>query len=84
MESKLACAAAMMAASLLGCSVHIQAPIKEVAYDFSDRDFYDRGYAPSPDYGASPAAIQPRIEPAPPAAPAPQPADSARRAPPLQ
>ena len=33
-----------------GCAIHTQAPIKEVAYDFSDRDFYDRSYAPSPTY----------------------------------
>lgn len=39
-----------MAAAMFGCSIHTQAPIKEVAYDFSDRDFYDRAYAPSPDY----------------------------------
>ena len=32
------------------CAIHTQAPIKEVAYDFSDRDFYDRSYAPSPTY----------------------------------
>lgn len=31
-----------------GCAIHTQGPIKEVAYDFSDRDFYDRAYAPSP------------------------------------
>ncbi len=34
-----------------GCAVHAQGPIKEVAYDFSDADFYDRDYAPSPAYG---------------------------------
>ena len=33
-----------------GCAIHTQAPIREVAYDFSDRDFYDRSYAPSPTY----------------------------------
>ncbi len=33
-----------------GCAIHTQGPIKEVAYDFSDRDFYDRSYAPSPTY----------------------------------
>lgn len=38
-------------AGATGCAVHSQAPIKEVAYDFSDADFYDRAYAPSPDYG---------------------------------
>ncbi|MBW2453495.1 MAG: hypothetical protein JRI68_03245 [Deltaproteobacteria bacterium] len=33
-----------------GCAIHTQGPIKEVAYDFSDRDFYDRSYSPSPNY----------------------------------
>jgi hypothetical protein len=33
-----------------GCSIRTQAPIKEIAYDFSDRDFYDRAYATSPQY----------------------------------
>ena len=33
-----------------GCSIRTQAPIKEIAYDFSDRDFYDRAYASSPKY----------------------------------
>ena len=33
-----------------GCSIRTQAPIKEIAYDFSDRDFYDRAYASSPQY----------------------------------
>jgi hypothetical protein len=47
----------VMAALLAGCSLRVQAPIREVAYDFSDRDFYDRAYAPSPVYA----------EPAPPA-----------------
>lgn len=47
--------ALLMAAALSGCSIRIQAPVREVAYDFSDRDFYDRAYAPSPAYAASPA-----------------------------
>lgn len=42
--------AAMMAAGLLGCSVHSQAPIRQVAYDFSDHAYYDRDFAPSPNY----------------------------------
>jgi hypothetical protein len=42
---------AMLGAMTTGCAIHNQAPIKEVAYDFSDRDFYDRSYAPSPVYG---------------------------------
>lgn len=46
-------AAAMAALSGLGCAIHTQAPIKEVAYDFSDYHFYDRAYAPSPDYAQS-------------------------------
>jgi hypothetical protein len=43
---------AVVATSLAigGCAIHTQGPIKEVAYDFSDRDFYDRAYAPSPKY----------------------------------
>jgi len=42
-----------MTAVATGCAIQSQSPIKEVAYDFSDRDFYDRSYAPSPDYGPS-------------------------------
>ena len=47
-----------VAAVLGGCSLRIQAPIREVAYDFSDRDFYDRSYAPSPTYAPAPQALQ--------------------------
>ncbi len=36
--------------SITGCAIHSQSPIKEVAYDFSDADFYDKDYAPSPSY----------------------------------
>lgn len=50
MKSTIGSVVVAMAAAMMGCSVHAQAPIKEVAYDFSDRDFYDRSYAPSPDY----------------------------------
>lgn len=48
----LALAVVMGAVTMLGtgCAIHSQAPIKEVAYDFSDADFYDRGYATSPAY----------------------------------
>lgn len=49
MVLSVALAAAVGLAST-GCSIRTQAPIKEVAYDFSDRDFYDRAYAPSPKY----------------------------------
>src|SRR3954447_8860940 len=54
--------AAAVAGALGGCSLRIQAPIREVAYDFSDRDFYDRSYAPSPHYAVSetPQAEAPR------------------------
>ena len=55
MVAKLA-GAVVMAALLAGCSIRVQAPIREVAYDFSDRDFYDRAYAPSPVY-ATPRAM---------------------------
>ena len=37
----------------IGCSIHAQAPIREVAYDYSDYAFYDRSYAPSPNYAAA-------------------------------
>jgi hypothetical protein len=73
MKIKLACAVVLMETALLGCSVRLQAPVKAVAYDFSDRDFYDRGYAPSPDYGRSADATAPRIEP-----PAPSPGAAPR------
>jgi hypothetical protein len=39
-----------LASTTTGCAVHLMQPVKEVAYDFSDRDFYDRSYAPSPRY----------------------------------
>jgi hypothetical protein len=42
--------AVVAASTLSGCVIRMQQPIKEVAYDFSDRDFYDRAYAPSPSY----------------------------------
>lgn len=44
-------AMAITASMATGCAIHTQSPIKEIAYDFSDRDFYDRSYAPSPSYG---------------------------------
>lgn len=49
---KLASAVAMVLLGTFGsgCAIHTQGPIKEVAYDFSDADFYDRDYAPSPEY----------------------------------
>lgn len=43
--------AAVMAVAMMGCSVHSQAPIKQVAYDFSDSQHYDRPHADSPSYG---------------------------------
>jgi hypothetical protein len=54
----------VMAALLAGCSIRVQAPIREVAYDFSDRDFYDRAYAPSPAYAESTSLVY--AEPGPP------------------
>ena len=42
--------AAVATFGLGGCAIHMQAPIEEVAYDFSDSDFYDRAYAPTPQY----------------------------------
>ncbi len=56
MVAKLAGAVVMavLVAGVTGCSIRVQAPIREVAYDFSDRDFYDRAYAPSPVYAAPP------------------------------
>lgn len=33
-----------------GCAIRLQAPVREVSYDFSDADFYGRNYAPSPSY----------------------------------
>ncbi len=52
-------AVGMMAGLSSGCAIHLQAPIKEVAYDFSDRDFYDRAYAPSPQYEDGDAVLAP-------------------------
>jgi len=42
--------AAIATAAAAGCAIRTTAPIREVAYDFSDYDFYDRAYAPSPRY----------------------------------
>lgn len=59
---------ALMAAMLLaatGCSIRMQAPIQKVAYDFSDHDFYDRAYAPSPAYASVQVPARGRVEPAP-------------------
>lgn len=36
-----------------GCSVQFVDPSRMPVYDYSDRDFYDRPYAPSPSYGAT-------------------------------
>lgn len=66
--------AMMVAAFLAGCSIRVQAPIREVAYDFSDRDFYDRAYAPSPVYAPSHQAFAPPSQPERPARPEPPPA----------
>lgn len=42
----------IVAASLFatGCTIQQRSPIREVAYDFSDYAYYDRPYAPSPEY----------------------------------
>jgi hypothetical protein len=55
MGKALLASAGLIVAALsgLGCAIHTQAPIKEVAYDFSDYYFYDRAYAPSPQYAQS-------------------------------
>lgn len=36
-----------------GCSVQFVDPSRMPVYDYSDRDFYDRTFAPSPSYGAT-------------------------------
>ena len=41
-----------LASVFAGCAVHSQAPIKEVAYDFSDYGSYDRPFGTSPSYPA--------------------------------
>jgi hypothetical protein len=61
--------AVIAAALLTGCSIRVQAPVREVAYDFSDADFYDRAYGPSPDWRGSeaeraPAPVARRAAPA--------------------
>ena len=45
---KLLAASLALAALSTGCAIHSQAPVREIAYDFSDADFYDRAYAASP------------------------------------
>ncbi|MBI4950870.1 MAG: hypothetical protein HY908_02475 [Myxococcales bacterium] len=49
--SKLGAMAVIVAAvSSVGCAIHVQGPVREVARDYTDRDFYDRSFAPSPSY----------------------------------
>lgn len=43
----------LVAATTTGCAVHSQAPIKEVAYDFTDYGYYDRQFGVSPQYEAT-------------------------------
>ncbi len=44
----------VLAAGLMtGCAIHSQAPIKEVAYDFSDYESYGVAHGTSPEYGAT-------------------------------
>lgn len=59
MVGKLVTAVGFVVA-LSGCSLRLQSPVVEVPYDFSDRDFYDRAYAPSPAYGAAAQAPESR------------------------
>lgn len=55
-----------MAALSVGCAIHTQGPVKEVAYDFSDAHYYDRAYAPSPQYLETEEAVTvSHLQPAP-------------------
>ena len=47
---------AVIACLLGGCTLEQRVPVREVALDFSDHDFYDRAYAPSPDWRTPPGA----------------------------
>ena len=49
--------ASLLLSFTLGCSIHTQSPVQPVAYDYTDRDFYDRGYAPSPSQAASSSVL---------------------------
>lgn len=42
--------AVVATSTLAGCAIHLPAQNSRIAYDDSDRDFYDRPYAPSPSY----------------------------------
>lgn len=53
--------AAITALSSMGCSIHVQAPVREVAYDYSDYHFYDRNYAPSPNYAPAAAYVSAHV-----------------------
>lgn len=53
---KLLTFALLLAAATTGCAVHSQAPIKEVAYDFTDYGYYDRQFGVSPQYEATKTA----------------------------
>jgi hypothetical protein len=65
-SGKLGLAMVWMASALgSGCAIHSQAPIREVAYDFSDFHFYDRAYAASPEYQERAAAEAEASEPTP-------------------
>ena len=41
---------AALAPLAVGCAIHVQGPVKEVAYDYSDAGYYDKAFAPSPKY----------------------------------
>ncbi|MCC6521744.1 MAG: hypothetical protein IT373_03705 [Polyangiaceae bacterium] len=56
--SKLGAMAVIVAAlSSVGCAIHVQGPVREVARDYTDRDFYDRSFAPSPSYQSLVGAV---------------------------
>lgn len=53
MFSKLGVALVLMASMVGGCAVWTRTSAHEVAYDYSDHDFYDRTFGTSPSYATT-------------------------------
>lgn len=50
MLSKIGAILVLTTTMLGGCAVWTHTPARDVGYDYSDRAFYDRSFAPSPTY----------------------------------
>jgi len=56
-NAKLLVLAAVSVVACVGCTIESHSMVKEVAYDFSDYDYYDKPFAPSPNYREEAPAI---------------------------